>query len=150
MRVPTEPATGVGGPARNSLYPWLLWIALGLVAAIAVGVVDWGGIDRSTGSRLMLVVFAFMTAQSLVSARFGRRWGLPREWVVGDLLGAAGAACMVGGELAGGVVSVAFIVAASGFIIANLVIVQRYRREMKAGTRHHGAPHAAASRTEQR
>ena len=139
MNVPRDPTTGappvIGSSSRrrrSSHLRWLVWGAIGLGAAIAVAAVDWGGTDRPVTARIIAGFFALMSAQSFICVVFGREWGLSKAQASAGLYGAVGTACMVPGELLDGLVSGAFIVTGLGFIIASLVMTNRFRREMRS------------------
>ena len=131
--VQTEPTARPRAAARNSPVTLLPGLTLGLAAAIVVAAIDWGGVDHTASTRALAGVWTFLAVQSLAAGWVSRRSRAPKRLVVGGLYGAVGAACMVPGQLANGWVAAGFVVAAAGFLIANLVEVHRFRREIKGG-----------------
>jgi hypothetical protein len=106
----------------------------GAVVALLVASIDWGGLDRTLMGRFSAGLWAFLATTALIDALMSRRSGLPRPHFAYSVYGAVGAGCMTISQLVSGLMAGAFLMAAAGWMVASLVAVRKYTREVRQNT----------------
>jgi hypothetical protein len=113
---------------------------IGVVLAVFVGWIDWGGIDRRTIDRFMVGFFTFMSVNGALDSMVTRRMGGHPSLIRSTTYGAIGAALMIVALLTSGWVMIVCVLLALAGMGGSLVEARKLKRAATAGYRFPTAP----------